>query len=386
MPQSTTKIAMRSEDPASQVTRLAEGIAFFAPDSERANAYHPSLSVLSADEWLVTFDLGTSTDSLDYHTRALRTLDRGATWIDEGPLVSKPASGPTTHTIRTRHLGGGRVVGFGKWENRQGYENYRSNRETLGQVPMRLFYIDSLDGGRSWTVPRWIEPPLVGPTWELCHPIIELPDRSWAAPVATWRGWNGELPNGEISGLLISPNGGLTWPQFVPTFDGRKEGFIHWEQSVVARRDGSMIATAWVYDPAKRETRPSVFVLSRDGGRSFGAPTATGFLAQTCKIIELKSGKIVAAYRRHDQPGLWIELASVDERGWQTERRALLWAGASGMTGKTSTSEQLSQLRFGYPSLADLDDGSVLLAFWGTKSDRSAIHWLRFTFEDERSA
>ncbi|MBI4626724.1 MAG: exo-alpha-sialidase [Verrucomicrobia bacterium] len=338
------------------------------------------MNVLSTHEWLVTFDRGTSTETLDYHTRALRTPDGGATWIDEGPLVSKPDSAPTTHTIRTRHFGGRRVLGFGKWESRHGYEMQRSNRETLGQVPMKLFWIESFDGGRSWSAPRWIEPPLVGPTWELCHPIIELPDRSWAAPVATWRGWNGELPNGEMSGLLVSADGGATWPRFVPTFDGRKAGFIHWEQSVVVRRDRSLIATAWVYDPHRRETRPSVFALSRDGGRSFGAPVATGFLAQTCKIIELKSGKIVAAYRRHDQPGLWIELATADEGGWRTERRGLLWGGAvSGMAGKASVSEELNQLRFGYPSLAELDDGSVLLAFWGTKSDRSAIHWLRFS-------
>ncbi|MBL9216022.1 MAG: exo-alpha-sialidase [Opitutaceae bacterium] len=365
---------------APAVPRLGQGIVFLSREAEVRHAYHPSLNVLSEREWYVSFDVGASTESLDYHTRGTRTTDGGATWTDAGPLVARPASPPTTHTIRTRHFGGGRMIGFGKWEDRLGYETQRSNRQTLGQVPMRLFWIESRDHGRTWSPPRWIEPPLVGPTWELCHPIIPLPDGSWAAPVATWRGWNGDLPNGEVSGLLVSSDQGATWPRFVPTFDGRQSGCIHWEQSVAVRRDGSLVATAWVYDPRTRETRPSVFVTSPDGGRTFTAPRPTGFLAQTCKVLELKSGKVVTAYRRHDQPGLWVELAAVDAAGWRTERRGLLWGGvASGMSGKTSTSEELNQLRFGYPSLAELGDGSVLIAFWGSSDrDRNAIHWLRF--------
>jgi len=370
---------MSTEADAPQVACDQKGIAFAAADADRFNAYHPSLSVLSETEWLVTHDLGTSTETLDYHTRGLRTTDAGATWVSEGPLVKKPVTLPTTHTIRTRGVGGRRVVGFGKWEDRRGYETQRSNRETMGQVPMKLFWIDSNDGGRRWSAPRWIVPPLVGPTWELCHHIVALPDGHWAAPVSTWRGWNGELPNGEMTGLLISQDGGETWPDFVLSFDGREHGFIHWEQSLAVRRDGSLVATAWVYDPAKKETRPSVYTTSLDGGRTFAAPRPTGFLAQTCKIIELRSGRILAIYRRHDRPGLWAEVARVDATGWHSERRGLLWGGApSGMSGRASASEELNSLRFGYPSFAELPDGQVALVFWGTFGERTAIHWLRF--------
>ena len=291
----------------------------------------------------------------------------------------KPVHTPTTHTIRTRRLSAQRILGFGKWEDRKGYETHRSNRETLGQVPMRLFWIESKDGGRSWSAPQWIEPPLVGPTWELCHPIIELPDKSWAAPAATWRGWNGELPNGELTGLLISKDQGSTWPTFTVTFDGKASGFIHWEQSVVVRRDQSLLATAWVYDPRNKETKPSMFVVRPAGASEFGAPIPTGFLAQTCKIIELGSGKILAAYRRHDRPGLWVEVATVTGERWITEQRGLIWGGVqSGMAGKASTSEELNALRFGYPSMSLLENGDVLLVFWGTQSTQTAIRWIRF--------
>lgn len=361
------------------VPTRAGGVAFVAPPPELRNAYHPSLTVWSDEEWFISFDLGTSTETVDYHTRGLRTIDGGATWCDEGPLLVKPESEVTTHTLRTRRLDGRRLLGIGKWENRRGYETHRSNRETLGQVPMKLFWFDSLDGGRTWSAPHWIEPPLVGPTWELCHAILALPDGSWAAPVATWRDWNGASPNGEVSGMLISTDGGATWPRFVPSFDGRKTGYIHWEQCIVVRRDRSLLATAWVYDPKSRETKPSVYAVSAAGGGTFGPPIATGFLAQTCKIVELPSGQILAAYRRHDRPGLWVEVATVDAAGWRTERRGLLWGGAeSGMAGRASTSEELNTLRFGFPSLATLANGDVLLVFWGTLGKQTAIHWVRF--------
>ncbi len=354
-------------------------MAYVTRDPDRRNAYHPSVSVLSDREWLVTFDLGSSTEALDYHTRALRSEDAGATWSDLGALLTRPDSMPTTHTIRTRHIGHGRVLGLGKWEDRSCFMTQRSNRETLGQVPMRLFWLESRDGGRQWSAPHWIEPPLVGPTWELCHPPLVLQDGRWIAPVATWRGWNGELPNGEITGLLVSADTGENWPMFIPTFDGRKTGRIHWEQSVVVRSDGSLLATAWVYDPRQRLTEPSSFVVSAAGRLEFSTPRPTGFLAQTCKILELRSGRIMAAYRRHDRPGLWVELARVDTAEWRTERRGLIWAGAeSGMAGRASTSEELNKLRFGYPSLAELSDGSVLVVFWGTEGERTAIHWCRF--------
>ena len=177
--------------PAPRIAVIRQGIAYLDPAPTRLNAYHACLNVLGDDEWFLSYDLGTSTESLDYHTRGLRTLDAGKSWRDEGPFLPRPDFPPTTHTIRTRRLTGRRILGFGKWEDRRGYETQRSNRETLGQVPMQLFWIDSPDGGKSWSAPRWIQPPLEGPTWELCHAIIELPDHSWAAPVAMWRDWQG---------------------------------------------------------------------------------------------------------------------------------------------------------------------------------------------------
>jgi hypothetical protein len=38
----------------------------------------------------------------------------------------------------------------------------------------------------------------------------------------------------------------------------------------------------------------------------------------------------------------------------------------------------LNALRFGYPSIAELENKQVVLVFWGTKTSQTAIHWMRF--------
>ena len=352
-------------------TILDEGTAV---SDENLNAYHPSLICFDALNWLITYDLGSSPDALDYHTRAARTSDGGRTWTDAGRLLKE--RGKSTHTIRTNRMLDGRLIGFGKLEDRNGYAR-RCNRETLGQAPMQLFWICSPDNGGHWSEPCFISPPLEGPTWELCHAIIELPDGGWAAPVATWRDWAGRLPNGQQTGILISKDQGMSWPHYGRSFDGRKTGFIHWEQSVITMEDGSLVSVAWVFNPETGETLPNQFTRSYDCGRTFTLPQPTGFLAQTCKLLPLGQNLVAAAFRRHDQPGLWLEVAEICGTEWNRLERVLLWNGAaSGMHESGNVAENLKALRFGQPSMARLDSNTIALVYWRQEGETSVIHWM----------
>jgi sialidase-1 len=350
------------------------------------NAYHPSLICQDDRNWIVVHDLGTSSDALDYRTVARRSQDGGASWDDLGPLLDSSAHPETTHTIRVSRLRDGRLVGFGKLEERSLHRVYRCNRETLGQVPMQLFWIESLDDGSSWSSPKIIDPPLEGPTWELCHHLIELPDGAWGAPVATWRDWEGILPNGHQTGILISRDHGTTWPEFRRTFDGRKNGRIQWEQSVISLGGDQLLATAWAFDPNRKETLPSVFTTSSDGGRTFYEPTETGIFAQTCKVLALGEGRVAAAYRRHDEPGLWMDIAEVGQGSWRKEHRFPLWLGAkiSNAQGE-NPAEQLRALSFGYPSMQRLSDHRILLVFWCEEEGRTNLRLLTIDVESPGS-
>jgi hypothetical protein len=270
------------------------------------------------------------------------------------------------------------MVGWGGLFYRDDPTEGLLNRENFGYVPVDLFVIESENRGQTWSDLRIIQPPFASPAWEICHPILELPNGNWLVPVATWRGWDGQLPCGEQAVVLISKDGGRSWPSFGRAFDGRESGRTHFEQSVVAMPDGSLLATAWVYDSKNGKNLPSVYTRSFDGGRSFTPPRPTGFLAQTCKLAVLQEGLVLAAYRRDDQPGLWATLARVEKDRWENLASAPLWRGAaSGMAGEGNPSEELSGLKFGSPSLKQLPDGDVLMAFWCVEDAISNIRWIR---------
>ena len=347
------------------------------PDAEDIQVQHPSLVLLSENEMLATFDLDRRGRPLDYRTVAARSTDGGETWTREGSLLKETPLG-TTHSIRTARLSDGSLIGLGIMDHRDDPGRGVVNPETFGRVPSELFLARSTDAGRSWTGPEYIEPPLIGPSWEICHPILELADGRLLTPTATWRGWNGESPSGEQSPVFISDDGGETWPVFGRSFDGRATGLSHWEQSVAQLEDGRLLAVSWVYDLRTGQTPPTEYSISEDRGETFSASKRTSFHAQTCKIIQLREGRVLCAYRRHDLPGLWATLARVGYDSWTNLGHVALWEGAeSGMVGEGRPADELKGLKFGYPSMKQLPSGDVLLLFWCEEEGVTHIRWLR---------
>jgi sialidase-1 len=340
-------------------------------------AYHPSVVPIGSTEYLATFDLGQAVEAMDYHTVAARSIDGGERWQLEGPLLEKTPP-LTTHSIRTSRLRDGSLVGFGALHNRIDPEAGLVNRETFGFVPVDLFLMRSHDSGRSWEERESIMPPLRAPTWEICHPIVELASGRWLAPAATWRDWDGQNAAGEQAVVFISDDRGHSWPRFGRVFDGRVSGHSHFEQSVVELADGRLLAVAWIYESASGRTLPTMYTTGSDGGETFGAPRETGFLAQTTKLTALPDGSVFCAYRRNDAPGLWATLARLEGERWQNLAEAPLWQGAeSGMAGRASGGDELAQLRFGYPSACRLSEGRLLVLFWCQEECLTVIRWLR---------
>jgi sialidase-1 len=362
-----------------KITVVATGLVYRNPKPYLRSivAYHPSLVLCNDKELVATFDLGQAVESLDYHTVVSRSSDEGKTWDLLRPILAHPPA-KTTHSVRTTRLTDGSLIGLGALFHREDTEAGLLNRENFGFVRVDLFVVRSQDQGRSWTAPESMVPPLDSPAWEVCHPIIELKSGRWLAPTATWRGWDGKNPAGEQTVALISDDRGKSWPRFGRIFDGRETGHSHLEVSVVELPDERILAVAWKHDAKNGVNFPTEYGISEDGGGAFSQPMQTGFDAQTCKILLLRDGRILCAYRRNDRPGLWATLAELDGGRWRNLAEAPLWTGAeSGMTGDASAAEKLSSLKFGYPSMKQLPGGDVLLLFWCREDCITNIRWIR---------
>jgi sialidase-1 len=347
------------------------------PHLRAVHTWHPSVVLLDDGELLASFDLGQAVESLDYRTYLSRSQDLGQTWSPPVRLFEDPIERRSTHSVRIGRVSNGALVGFGARMYRDDPEQGLINHDNLGYVPMDLILLESRDGGHRWAGPRTIEPPLVGPAFEICHSIRELRDGRWLAPTSTWKGWDGQAPNGMNAIALVSHDQGKTWPQFISVMDGYRQGIIHWEQSLVELPDGRLLSVAWAVQESTGKTLPTPYAIAPDG-RAFGPPRPTGFRAQTAKIVCLRDGRILCLYRRDDKPGLWANLVRIDGDAWVNLEELAVWQGAaSGMIGEAPAGEELSALKFGFPSMVQLPDGDVMGLFWCMEDGIHNIRWVR---------
>ena len=347
------------------------------PELRSRQTWHPTLVRFDDGELLVTFDIAEADVALDYRTYATNSLDGGATWSAPTRVLADPPGRATTQSVRSARVEDGSVVAMGALMYRDDPEASVVNVPTLGYTEMELVIVRSTDRGRTWSAPERIEPPLEGPAFEVCHVIVPLRDGRWVWPTSTWMGWNGDVPNGMNGILLVSEDQGRTWPSYIVDFDRWAENVLHWEQSFLELRDGRWLAVAWAVDLDTNLTQPTPYAVSRDG-QTFDVHGLTGFLAQTTKMIELPDGRILAVYRRHDEPGLWATTARLDGDEWVNLETVALWRGqSSGMSGASDPGAELAQLKFGFPQMALEPDGSVFLVFWCDEECIKNVRWMR---------
>ena len=351
------------------------------PHLKAIHAWHPSIVELENDALLCAFDLGEAAESLDYRTYFATSSNGGGEWSPPRRLLEESLPRATTHTIRISRMQDGTLVGLGARFYRDDPEVGLTNRETLGFVPMDLIQLSSSDSGRTWSKPTNISAPLAGPAFEVCHAIMELADGRWLAPTQTWLDWNGHGPNGMKAVALVSRDRGRTWPEYLTVFDGNDRGIIHFEQSIIQLTDGRLLAVAWAYDRESRTTRPTPYAISEDGQR-FSAPGSSQLFGQTAKLLALDDNRFVCVYRRDDKPGLWMQLARIEGDKWINLEETLLWQGVADSSHVgTSISDELSSLRFGFPSLIRLKSGEVMVVFWCEEKGTHNIRWFNLSIE-----
>lgn len=361
------------------IRSLATGIVYRNPRPflKSVHAWHPSLVLLASGELLATFDLAEAAESLDYRTYIARSGDGGKTWTAPQPLFQDKVARRSTHSVRVGAVADGTLVGFGGRFYRDDVTEGLVNRANLGYVPMDLFLLRSSDGGHTWQAPEPLAPPLVGPGFEMCHRLVELVDGRWVIPTSTWKGWNGEAPHGMQAIALVSHDRGRTWPEYLPLIDQRERGVISWEVGFAQLKGGSLVAVVWSFEEATGKSLPNRYAVSRDG-RKFSSPRENGLHGETAKLLTLADGRLLCLYRRVDKPGLWACLVEIDGEKWTNLEEAPLWQGAvSGMSGARASGDELSGLKFGYPSMVQLPGGEVLAAFWCVEDCLHVIRWHR---------
>ncbi|MBX9791850.1 MAG: glycoside hydrolase [Pirellulales bacterium] len=371
---------------ASVLKELETGVLYRnpAPHLKSVHAYFPSVVNLADGNLLASGMVAEAFEAVGARVHLFRSTDQGTTWRHEGPLAHDLDGQLVSESGRLTQLADGRIVALlHRHDRREHPDEGLVNPQTLGFVPTTFAISESTDEGRTWSAPREIKPPLAGPSFELCSPITVLGDGRWLLPTSTWRDWSGRAPSGNRMVALVSRDAGRNWPTYLDVMHHPSDKVLYWESKIVELADGTLVAVAWGYDEATGRDLPNQYAISRDGGQSWSAAASTGLLGQTLAPIVLAGDRILCVYRRIDVPGLWAQVAHLEQDRWVNDQAQPLWGhNQGGLTGSSSSMAQNFQvLRFGAPCITRLPDGRLFVAFWCYEDTVGLLRWFRFRLD-----
>lgn len=350
-----------------------------APHVVSRHAYFPSLITMDNGEMLASFSIGEAFEAVNLNTYIARSADNGKTWDEPKVLLSEELTINYSNCARLTSLPNGEVVAIVVRHNRTDHlQEGLANPKNLGFVPTKILLMRSHDYGQTWDEPEPITEPIIGPSFELCSPIKILKVGRWIWPTSTWRGWDGNCPNGMKMVAFVSYDQGKTWPEYWDVMKDEAQEKIYWESQIIELKTGELLAVAWTYDEKNGRDLTNHYSISHDGGTTWTEPASTELYGQTMAIAELPTGNILGIYRRMDKAGLWGNISQLQNGIWINRCTFPLWGTyEEELHGKNDNIvSQMNELKFGVPCITPLPDASFYVAFWCYENLVSNIRWI----------
>lgn len=349
------------------------------PHIRSVQAYFPSVARLKNGDMVTAFSLGEAFESEDLHSFYSLSKDGGVTWQFCGGLFSALDDVPASDCCRISADADGRLVAFIIRHHRTRQDQGLANPENMGFVETDLMLMRSADEAVAWSSPEMITPPLAGPSFELCSPVVFLSDDRWIIPTSTWKGWDGHCPNGMKMVGLVSADRGQSWDTYIDIMADPEGKIIYWESKLIQLQDKSLLAVAWAFDTENNCDLPNHYAVSSDNARSFTPPVSTGLYGQTLACIQLDDGQILSVYRRIDKKGLWANISRIASGKWINTGQYPLWGyDQENLTGSDKNIiRNFNVLRFGAPNIINTGDDTAYIVFWCVEDCVSNIRWIK---------
>jgi hypothetical protein len=214
--------------------------------------------------------------------------------------------------------------------------------------------------------------------------VLALPGGELALQFELNKAYFDRTPWRHASMMLLSPDGGKSWPR--PSLVSRDPDnrIFYWDQRPGLLTDGSLLDLFWTYDRAGSEYLNIHARRSRDNGRSWSAIWDTGVPGQPAAPVSIDDGRIVMAYvDRTGDPVIKLRVSPNGGKTWPRSTEMLLFRpGLGSQSGKKGSLQEawteMEKFSLGLPAAASLPGGDVLVVFYaGPDPDLTDIRWLR---------
>lgn len=298
-----------------------------------------------------------------------RSTDGGATWNVEGVLLPKDDDRNRANFLKlTLAPDGQTVYAYGQWID-------ADTSQQFGARDSGTLLCRSTDGGLTWSDPETVPMPK-GPL-EVSHGLLPLKSGRLLAPAAT-------LFRPDELGLQVitalSDDGGQTWSHSVPFEDSeKKRGFF--EQKFVELDDNRVMGVAWTVTLGQYDDLEDSFVISPDGGTTWGEIQSTGISGQTMTPVFLGDDRLLVLYNhRRGEQSIRMCLVTFTDDAWTVHHESVMYDARTVYQRPDSAQtgiDELDDFAFGFPTAVPLQDGTFLATHWCVEDGRCGIRWTR---------
>ena len=345
------------------------GIAVLASGrlDDRESAFPMAVQLANGDI-LCSYGVGggaTVTGGTDWS----RSTDNGVTWQVEGTILQKDKARHRANFLKlTLSPDGQTIYAYGQWINAKTDEQFGSRDS--GALLCR-----SIDAGRTWSAPQAVPMP-DGPL-EVSHGVLPLKSGRLLAPAATL------FRKAELGLQVItafSDDDGGNWSHSI-AFEHPEKQRGYFEQKFVELDDNRVMGVAWTVTLGDYADLEDSFVISEDGGMTWGPIHSTGIRGQTMTPIYLGDDRLLVLYnQRHGQQAIKMCLVSLADDQWTVHQESVLYDARTSYERSDSVEsgiDELNDFAFGFPTAIALQDGSHLATHWCVENGKCGIRWTR---------
>jgi len=356
------------------------------PGGERAIATFPSVTVLEDGSLLAVYRVGPGKESDGSVTQLRRSTDGGLTWGPPAAPFSDIVNGVrgSLQVVYITPLEPGRLMACTLWVNREAFPGKPLfNPETEGCLPMDILIAESRDRGVSWTAWRKVAVTSdVGPA-SLTNPLLRFPGGRLAISIETNKHYYDPSTWYQRVVYVDSDDGGESWSFPRTTCQDPSGTLFYWDQRAAISKDGILGTFSWTYHKKENRYLNVSRRLSPDGGRTWTGPEDLGFADQPSHPAVLNDGAVVLAWvDRYGTQSIRARLAERIDAPFDAETEVVIYEAARQANATGTTGEMLSDMArwsFGLPYAETLPSGDVLVVYYAGDSAAMDIRWARLT-------